>query len=805
MRVARKRRRSLLTTFGRSMFGRTIAVTGAMAVGILGVSAAGAIATTDSSAAAAAPKAAAPPLALGPQPALFTLNDDQGKWFDTGTDLFGTRSLAVAEMPTLSVPGAASGSAAGTGTGTVLGKGALSGADLTDTMNLDMAEKIHATQAKGAASPTYADLGVDIADLLNLHKVRETAGALLPAGDVRLGKLDSLLQGLVKDVAAAPADKPMNLHASPSGHALLRLTHAIRAEQGTAGLLPVTVNFDVNAANSDTSHMSSAIIWPDGAEGMPFDQAGAYIGQRSVELTKPGLYAFACKVHPYMLGAVAVDDPLTPGADFGEKLQIKSRGMNVASNADIVWQLVQKFFVITNPGNWQHYSDQQDTQWNPSFAPAPLLTYDEQGAPQLVLLETFMKDRFSYPATLKKVGQKPATPGVGEVWFNTQMEKYKSKSKSGAATKLNAQNWKIERKIAAPDINMNNPHNMWTDKDEKYIYQTEWFSNKLNTFDRKTGKLVRRLDVGPGPTHVMTRTDTDQLHVAIGGGGAVNEIAPGGTKIDRRIPVGSPDEKVAHPHAHWMSGDAKWMATPNVNLYNASLVDIKKGTFKHKPTGEFPIATGMNPRGTKTYMADFLGATMSCFSNVGKQCVADNGRKVANKRIDLWKNYDPVKGASGDFGGLPIQVAVSPDNAGGVMANTLTSKLTVFDPKTDKITGWLDCDAGCHGVNFGAKKGGGYYAYITNKFANVIQVVDVDPDGNGSPADAAVVGKLLADADAGTDVDDEVADFNGFGGQGVMTVPLAYEGWVQRAPRNAVNNQLTCAQRNPVAFRSKCG
>ena len=33
---------------------------------------------------------------------------------------------------------------------------------------------------------------------------------------------------------------------------------------------------------------------------------------------------------------------------------------------------------------------------------------------------------------------------------------------------------------------MNNPHNMWTDKDEKYIYQTEWFSNMLDVFNRKT-------------------------------------------------------------------------------------------------------------------------------------------------------------------------------------------------------------------------------------------------------------------------------------------------------------------------------
>ncbi|WP_293768410.1 copper oxidase [Sporichthya sp.] len=787
----------MLTFKGRHGMGRSVAVSSALALSMIGVAQAGAVASdTPAAAVPVAAPMAAPPVAFGPQAALFTLKDSQGNWFDTGTDISGTRSLAAAVMPTAN-PGGLLGD-----TASVIGQGALSGADLNNMMNLDMAEKIHNVQASGAASPTYADLGVDIAKLLNLDTVRSTAASLLPVGDTRLGELDSLISQFVAEVSTSPADKPLNMLTSPSGSKLMALTKGIRAAD--ASLLPVTINFDVNEAETETSHFASAIIWPDGAEGMPFDQAGAFIGSRTVQLTKPGLYAFACKVHPYMLGAVAVDDPLTPGVDFGSDLRIKSRGMNVPSYSDIVFQLVQKFFVITNPGNWQHFSDSSDTEWNPGFAPAPLLTFDQSGAPQLIMLETFMKDKFSYPTTLKQVGQKPATPGVGQVWFDTQMERYAGKTKSGAATMLNAETWSIDRKIAAPEINMNNPHNMWTDKNEKYIYQTEWFSNMLDVFDRQTGKLVRRIEVGPGPTHVMTRTDTDQMHVALGGGGAVMEVAPGATRIDRRLAVSSPDELIAHPHAHWMSGNAKWMATPNVNLYNASLVNIKKGTFVHKPTGEFPIATGMNPTGSKTYMADFLGASISCFSNEKAACIADDGSKVDYKKIDLWNEYDPISGASGNFGGLGIQIAVAPDNSGIINANTLTSNLTILDPKTDKIVAWLPCHAGCHGVNFGAKKGGGYYAYITSKFANVIDVIDIDPNGDGNPSDAAIVGSLLTDSTSATAMDDSVTEFNGFGGQGVMTVPLAYEGWVQNAPKNATNNQLTCKQRNPVKFKSKC-
>jgi hypothetical protein len=792
-------------------FGRTVAVTAALTVTMISTGALGAVASdnvTDTAAAALSPTdstafgtaalpIADPPVAIGPRPALFTLRDAQGKWYDTGTDIFGTSSLAVAEMPTLN-PGGLLGDT----TGSIVGKGMLTGNDLMQTMNMDM-PGLQKFPAKGAAGATLGSMGYDVGKMLNLDLVRSTAASLLPLGDARLGQLDGLIASFTKEAANAPADKPMALKDSPSGNAMMALLSGIRTADES--LLPVTVNFNVAAANTGAAHTATSLIWPDGAAGFPFGQAGAFIGSRTVQLTKPGLYAFACKVHPYMLGAVVVDDPLTPGVDFGKKLRINSRAMNMPSYSDIIAQLVNKFFVITAPTNWQHYSDQSATEWNPGFSPAPLLTWDESGSPQLIPnLDSYMKDKFHLPKTLEKVGTKPATPGVGQVWFDTQMEQYAGKSKSGAATMLNAETWTIDRKIAAPEINMNNPHNMWTDKKEKYIYQTEWFGNMLDVFNRSTGKLIRRIEVGPSPTHVMTRTDTDQLHVALGGGGAVMELAPGATRIDRRLAVGSPSEPIAHPHAHWMSGNAKWMATPNVNLSNASIVNIKKGTFRHERTGEFPIATGMDPASTKTYMADFLGATFSCISLEKNACVSDSGKKVHYKQVDLWDNYNPQTGPTGGFGGLPIQIAIAPDNSGGIIANTLSSQMTLFDPKTDKVVGWLPCNAGCHGVNFGAKLGGGYYAYVTSKFANVLEIVDIDPNSDGDVSDAAIVGRILTDSTSSTQMDDSVVNYNGFGGQGVMTVPLAYEGWVEHAPKNAVNKQLTCKQRYPLKFKSKC-
>ncbi|HUM74900.1 MAG TPA: hypothetical protein PK667_12035, partial [Nitrosomonas europaea] len=105
--------------------------------------------------------------------------------------------------------------------------------------------------------------------------------------------------------------------------------------------------------------------------------------------------------------------------------------------------------------------------------------------------------------------------------------------------------------------------------------------------------------------------------------------------------------------------------------------------------------------------------------------------------------------------------------------------------------------SGCHGANFGAKKGGGYYAYITNKFSNRLIVVDPDPNGDGDLSDAEIAGAVTLVADHRVPKDDKISSLAGFGGQGIVALPNVYNGWVQN-----LNSQwsagLTDQQRNPV-------
>jgi len=112
----------------------------------------------------------------------------------------------------------------------------------------------------------------------------------------------------------------------------------------------------------------------------------------------------------------------------------------------------------------------------------------------------------------------------------------------------------------------------------------------------------------------------------------------------------------------------------------------------------------------------------------------------------------------------------------------------------------LPCDPGCHGVNFGAKAGGGYYAYVTSKFANRLIVYDIDPNNDGDANDAVEAGSVLLADDAVTPVvssDDPITANRGMGGQGVLPVPNVYNGWVQKLP-NSFCTQLSPAQRNPI-------
>lgn len=381
---------------------------------------------------------------------------------------------------------------------------------------------------------------------------------------------------------------------------------------------------------------------------------------------------------------------------------------------------------------------------------------------------------------------KPETPGLGEVWVNTQFELTAGKDKPGTATAVDAATWEVTRKVALPDRELNNPHNMWTDRDQELIFVTEWFDSRLTVFDRETGEFVDKFSVGESPAHVITRPDTDELFVSINGADrddSVMRLAPRAEGGKERIDIGE-----QAPHGHWITSDGSRLITPNALNESSSVVDLDTGKIRIVPTGSHPLAIGVMPDGSKYYVSNFLDSTLT---------VVDLDT-FDTSEINLLANYDPITGQiNGPVGGLPIQTPVSPDGKFMVTANTLTGNILVIDTSTDTPVKMLPADPGAHGVNFGAKQGGGYYAYVTNKFSNRLIVVDYDPNGDGNAADARIAGSIALVTSSNTETDDNVTGNAGMGGQGVLAIPLVYHGWVQNLP-DSWADQLTTGQRNPL-------
>jgi YVTN family beta-propeller protein len=239
---------------------------------------------------------------------------------------------------------------------------------------------------------------------------------------------------------------------------------------------------------------------------------------------------------------------------------------------------------------------------------------------------------------------------------------------------------------------------MWTDRNQTLIYQTQWFDSKLAVFRRDTGAFVNNISVGEAPAHVMTRVDTDELHVTLNGSDktdSVVELAPLARGVERRIDIDRPN-----PHAHWMSHDGHTMVTPNARTADSTLFDFPTDSVTAvTETGALPIAVGMMPDASKHYVANLLDSTIT---------VIDTHTGAVLSTINLLANYDPISGAiTGPVGALPIQTPVSPDGTSMVTANTLTATITITDTDTDTVVAMLPCDPGCHGVQYGAKSGGG--------------------------------------------------------------------------------------------------
>ena len=525
------------------------------------------------------------------------------------------------------------------------------------------------------------------------------------------------------------------------------------------------VDFRINSCCTNTRHTVTLLVKPE-ASNVFMDQDQSQNGSLSVEFDVPGVYLFVCKVHPYMTAVVAVTDasgaipPVTAGSlpFIGHLGQASLPAATVLS-------------VIT------------------TIAPTDA---DKQAKWGLFTAA----DEF-----------RPSVPGVGEVWIDTQFERVPGQTdaggvpKPGTITIVDAATFTIEREIDGRTAGgmWNNPHNMWSNFRLDTVYNTNWFGKWLNKIDRASGAILDSIAVGEAPTHVISiptpgsaqlgfltiplSADDDMVKV--------EDRADGLHQVDSD-PTG---EGHTHPHGHWLTcGAGDRAIVPNVFKGlgvggSVSILDTATGAVLEEfvfdaadpllSALQMPIAVGeCHVEGRHTaYVANAVSGLVT---------VIDVDARVVLANIPVTRTPDGLPG----FDLLhtlqvPIQTPVSPDEkwaATAVLSLTTVphqptgspDHVALIDTETNQVVKLIATPAGTHGVNWGAKLGGGYYAYVTNQHANVLTVIDPDPDGDGAGTDAAVVGRIrLSNGSAGAGVTD------GTGGQGVKPLPMTHDGWIQ--------------------------
>jgi hypothetical protein len=66
--------------------------------------------------------------------------------------------------------------------------------------------------------------------------------------------------------------------------------------------------------------------------------------------------------------------------------------------------------------------------------------------------------------------------------------------------------------------------------------------------------------------------------------------------------------------------------------------------------------------------------------------------------------------------------------------------------------------------------------YSESKCGRPIGIGDPDPNGDDDPVDAAVVRRILLTATSGTAKDANITGNAGMGGQGILPIPVVYNG-----------------------------
>lgn len=283
------------------------------------------------------------------------------------------------------------------------------------------------------------------------------------------------------------------------------------------------VDFKINNCCTSTRHTVTLLMKPAGSR-VVLDQDKSQKGTLSATFDVPGVYLFHCKIHPYMTAVVGVK--------------------NAAGNIPNVTAAMLPFIGHLGAS---------------SLPATTVLT---------TIAPTDADKRAKWDILDSSAQVKPAIPGVGEVWVDTQFERVpnqRDKSgviKPGTITVLDAATFTVEREINGLQSGgmWNNPHNMWANFPLDAIYNGNWFGQWINKIDRPSGNILSSITVGEGPAHIITiptaGPQNGVLTVPLSADNNMVKVqdGPAGLQIIDSDPTGNGNNPPPRPLAHLWNG-----------------------------------------------------------------------------------------------------------------------------------------------------------------------------------------------------------------------------------------------------------
>ncbi|QAA35322.1 YVTN family beta-propeller repeat-containing protein [Clostridium manihotivorum] len=216
-------------------------------------------------------------------------------------------------------------------------------------------------------------------------------------------------------------------------------------------------------------------------------------------------------------------------------------------------------------------------------------------------------------------------------------------------------------------------------------------------YDAETGKLIKKVEVGNHPAHVVFTEDGKYVLVTNNADNNVALLDAHTYNLITNIPVGN------GPHGFRISSDSKYAYVANMGEDTVSVVDVEnRKEIKKLKVGKTPVTTGI----TKD----------------GKTLVVTINSENSLAIVDLAsENVQRVAVSKG-----PVQVYLEPDDKYAFVANQGTednpsNTVSKIDMATKQVVETIVTGKGAHGVVVTPDN---KYVYVTNMYDNTVSVID---------------------------------------------------------------------------------